>query len=56
MVGIGEIFGGGGVPSLAGLGAKQFGIGYALDIAIGALCCGLVAVAFFKETAPAVQG
>jgi hypothetical protein len=57
MVGIGEIFGGGVVPSLGGFGAKHFGIGYALYIAIGALCSGLVVVAFFvvaffKETAP----
>jgi MFS family permease len=52
VVGIGEIFGGGVAPCLAGFGAKHFGIGSALYIPIGALCCGLVAVAFLKETAP----
>jgi fucose permease len=52
VVGIGEIFGGGVAPCLAGFGAKHFGIGCALYIPIGALCCGLVAVAFLKETGP----
>jgi hypothetical protein len=32
--------------------ARHFGIGSALYMLIGALCCGLVAVAFLKETAP----
>jgi hypothetical protein len=50
VVGIGEIFGGGGAPSLAGFGARHFGTGYALHLPIGALCCGVVAVAFLKKT------
>jgi hypothetical protein len=37
---------------LAGFGARQFGIGSALYIPIGALSCGLVAATFLKETAP----
>jgi MFS family permease len=53
VVGVGEIFGGGVAPFLAGFGAKHFGIGSALYIPIGALCCGFVAVAFLKKTAPA---
>ena len=52
VVGVGEIFGGGIAPFLAGFGAKHFGIGSALYIPIGALCCGLVAVSFLKETVP----
>jgi MFS family permease len=52
VVGVGEVFGGGIAPSLAGFGAKHFGIGCALDLPILALGCGLVAVAFLKETAP----
>ena len=52
VIGIDEIFGGGIAPSLAGFGAKHFGIGYALYIPIGALCCGLVTVALLEETAP----
>ena len=50
VIGIGEIFGGGVAPSLAGFGAKHFGIGCAPYIPIGALCCGLVVVALLKET------
>ena len=52
VVGIGEIFGGGVAPFLAGFGATHFGIGSALYIPIGALCCGFVAVVFLRETAP----
>lgn len=52
VVGLGEVFGGAVAPSLAGFSAAHFGIGYALYLPIGALCCGLVAVAFLKETAP----
>jgi fucose permease len=52
VVGVGEVLGGGIAPSLAGFGAKHFGIGCALDLPILALGCGLVAVAFLKETAP----
>ena len=52
VVGVGEVFGGGIAPSLAGFGAKHFGIGCALDLPILALGCGLVAVALLEETAP----
>ena len=55
VVGFDEVFGGAVAPSLAGFGAKHFGIGYALYMPIGALCCGLVAVAFLKETAPRLR-
>ena len=52
VVGISEVFGGGIAASLAGFGDKHFGIGSTLYMPIGALCCGLMAVAFLKETAP----
>ena len=52
VVGAGEVFGGGIAPSLAGFGAKHFGIGYALYMPIGALCCGLLVVSFLSEAAP----
>jgi len=52
VVGISEVFGGGIAASLAGFGDKHFGIGSTLYMPIGALCCGLVAVAFLRETAP----
>ena len=52
VVGVGEVFGGGIAPSLAGVGAQHFGIGCALDLPILALGCGLVAVALLEETAP----
>jgi len=48
MVGIGEVFGGGIAASLAGFGAGHFGIGSTLYMPIGALCCGLMAVASRK--------
>jgi fucose permease len=51
VVGLGEVFGGGAAPSLAGF-ARHFGIGSALYMPIGALCCGLVAVAFLKDPPP----
>lgn len=52
VVGIGEIFGGGVAPALAGYVAKQYGIEHVLYLALGALVIGFVAAISLKETAP----
>ncbi|KAI3611535.1 hypothetical protein D8I24_0130 (plasmid) [Cupriavidus necator H850] len=52
VVGIGEIFGGGVAPALAGYVAKQYGIEHVLYLALGALMIGFVAAISLKETAP----
>lgn len=51
-IGIGEIFGGGVMPSFAGFIAQNFGIQNTLYLAISGLCLSLVLSFFFKETAP----
>ena len=52
VVGIGEIFGGGIAPSLAGYVAHNHGIQYTLMLAIGAMAAGLLITLAIKETAP----
>lgn len=52
VVGIGEIFGGGIAPSLAGYVAHNHGIQYTLLLAIGAMAAGLLITLAIKETAP----
>ncbi|RDK05598.1 MFS transporter [Cupriavidus lacunae] len=52
VVGIGEIFGGGIAPALAGYVAKQYGIEHVLYLALGAIAIGFIAVISLKETAP----
>lgn len=52
VIGVGELFGGGAMPAIAGYVAKNFGIQYIMHLALGALSIGLVVVLFLKETAP----
>lgn len=53
VVGIGEVFGGGVAPVIAGYVAKHFGIQYILHLGLGALGLGLVVALCVKETVPA---
>ena len=50
VIGIGEIFGGGVAPVLAGYVAQHWGIQYILHMAIGGLGLGLVVVLALRET------
>ncbi len=52
VVGIGEIFGGGVAPSLAGTFAKHYGIQSILYLALTGIACGVIVCLFLKETAP----
>lgn len=55
VVGVGEIFGGGIAPVLAGFIAKNFGIQYILYLALGGLVLGTLIALSLRETAPAIQ-
>lgn len=50
--GVGEIFGGGVAPVLAGFVAQHFGLRYTLDLALVGLVCGVPVTFFLIETAP----
>lgn len=52
IIGVGEIFGGGVVPVIAGRVAQQFGIQHTLTMAFSALVLGVLVSIFFVETAP----
>ena len=52
VVGIGEVFGGGVAPVIAGYVAKHFGIQYIMYLGFVALAVGLVVTLCLKETAP----
>jgi MFS family permease len=52
VVGIGEVFGGGFAPALAGYIAKHFGIQYIMHLGLAALAVGFVVALSLKETAP----
>ena len=52
IIGIGEVFGGGLAPALAGYLAKHFGIEHAVVLPLCALALGALAVLALKETAP----
>jgi len=52
VVGIGEVFGGGVAPVIAGYVAKHFGIQYIMILGFVALAVGLVVTLCLKETAP----
>ncbi|WP_370052174.1 MFS transporter [Neptunomonas sp.] len=52
VVGVGEIFGGGVAPIIAGTIATNFGIQFIMHLALGALILGFVCVFFLEETAP----
>ncbi|CAG2139283.1 MFS transporter [Cupriavidus numazuensis] len=53
VVGIGEVFGGGLAPVIAGYVAKHYGIQYILHLGMGALALGLLVTLCLKETVPA---
>jgi MFS family permease len=52
VVGIGEVFGGGFAPAIAGYIAKHFGIQYIMHLGLAALAIGFVVALGLKETAP----
>ncbi len=52
IIGVGEVFGGGLAPALAGYLAKHFGIQHAVVLPLCALAIGALAIAALKETAP----
>jgi predicted MFS family arabinose efflux permease len=52
VIGVGEIFGGGVAPAIAGGIAKNYGIQYTLYFALGGQICGLLIGLFLRETAP----
>jgi MFS family permease len=56
IVAVGEIFGGGFAPGLAGFLAGKFGIQYTLYLALGGLIVGVFVSLFYKETAPRKVG
>lgn len=56
MIGVGEIFGGGVAPIIAGFVAEHYGIQYILDLAIGGLAAGLFVALALRETAPVRAG
>lgn len=55
VIGIGEIFGGGVVPAVAGFIAKNYGIEYILTLAASGMALGFIVAIFLKETAPVKQ-
>jgi predicted MFS family arabinose efflux permease len=52
VIGVGEIFGGGVAPAIAGGIAKNYGIQYTLYFALGGQLVGLLISLFLRETAP----
>ncbi|SDO06089.1 MFS transporter [Pseudomonas jinjuensis] len=52
VVGIGEVFGGGAAPALAGYIAQHFGIQHTLFLALGGAVAGLLVALALRETAP----
>jgi MFS family permease len=52
VIGIGEIFGGGVAPFIAGAIAQNYGIQFVLYFALGGLLSGALVSLFFRETAP----
>lgn len=52
VIGVGEVFGGGVVPSVAWYVTKRFGIEYIMNLGMGALVVGLLVALALNETAP----
>ncbi|WP_200953432.1 MFS transporter [Ensifer sp. Root558] len=52
VIGIGEVFGGGFAPAIAGTIAKHYGIEHAAAVPLYALGFGIVVILLLKETAP----
>jgi MFS family permease len=55
VIGVGEIFGGGVAPTIAGYVAETRGLDKPLTLTLGALLVGIVISVFLKETAPRLQ-
>lgn len=55
VVGVGEIFGGGIAPAVAGYVAQHLGIQYIVHLAFGAMCLGLLITLMLKETLYSVR-
>jgi hypothetical protein len=53
IIGIGEVFGGGAAPAMAGYVAKHLGIQHAVAMPLWALGAAGIAILMLKETAPA---
>ncbi|QRY78144.1 MFS transporter [Pseudomonas sp. PDNC002] len=53
VVGIGEVFGGGVFPAVAGYIAQHYGIEKSLYLALGGAIAGFLVILFLRETAPA---
>ena len=53
VVGIGEVFGGGVAPALAGYIAQHYGIEKTLYLALAGVVLGLLVAVCLRETAPA---
>jgi len=56
IVGVGEIFGGGIAPAIAGGLASKYGLQAPLFMALAGLAVGVLVSAFYKETAPRKVG
>jgi MFS family permease len=56
VVGVGEIFGGGIAPAVAGYVAQHFGIQYILHLGLAAMGLGLVVTLLLRETLPRANG
>jgi predicted MFS family arabinose efflux permease len=56
IIGVGEIFGGGIAPAIAGNIAQNYGIQHVLTFALGGLVAGVVVCLFLRETAPRKSG
>lgn len=52
VIGVGEVFGGGVAPALAGYVAKHYGVENAMYLALGALMVGFFVAISLRETAP----
>ena len=52
VIAVGEIFGGGIAPSIAGYTARHFGIDYIFHLAVGGLVIAVLTCFALKETAP----
>ena len=52
IIGVGEIFGGGVAPVIAGAIAQRYGIQFVLYFALGGLSLGVLVSLFLRETAP----
>lgn len=52
VIGVGEVFGGGIAPTIAGYVAQHYGIQYVMHLALGALVVGFAVTLSLRETSP----